>query len=48
VIDQSDNLELSEPFDGVSGFEKSVRNLAWSDTACLSAVRVKTGQSVQG
>jgi glucoamylase len=48
VIYHSDNLELSEQFDGVSGFEKSVRNLTWSYAAFLSAVRAKTGQQVQG
>ena len=48
VIYHSDNLELSEQFDGVSGFEKSVRNLTWSYAAFLSAVRAKTGQSVKG
>jgi glucoamylase len=48
VIYHSDNLELSEQFDGVSGFEKSVRNLTWSYAAFLSAVRAKTGQRVQG
>ena len=47
VIYHSDNLELSEQFDGVSGYEKSVRNLTWSYAAFLSAVRAKTGQSVK-
>jgi glucoamylase len=48
VIYHSDNLELSEQFDGRSGYEKSVRNLTWSYAAFLSAVHAKTGQSVQG
>lgn len=48
VIYHSDHLELSEQFDGVSGYEKSVKNLTWSYAAFLSAVRAKTGQSVQG
>jgi glucoamylase len=48
VIYHSDDLELSEQFDGVTGFEKSVKNLTWSYAAFLSAVREKTGQSVQG
>jgi glucoamylase len=48
VIYHSDHLELSEQFDGTSGFEKSVSNLTWSYAAFLSAVRAKTGKSVQG
>jgi glucoamylase len=48
VIYHSDHLELSEQFDGVTGYEKSVRNLTWSYAAFLSAVRARTGQSVQG
>ena len=48
VIFHSDHLELSEQFDGVTGFEKSVRNLTWSYAAFLSAVRAKTGKKVQG
>jgi glucoamylase len=48
VIYHSDHLELSEQFDGVTGFEKSVRNLTWSYAAFLSAVRARTGQNVQG
>jgi glucoamylase len=39
----SDHLELSEQFDGTSGYEKSVRDLTWSYAAFLSAVRAKTG-----
>jgi glucoamylase len=48
VIYHSDNLELSEQFDGVTGYEKSVKNLTWSYAAFLSAVRAKTGSSVKG
>jgi glucoamylase len=42
IIYHSDNLELSEQFDGASGYEKSVRDLTWSYAAFLSAVRAKT------
>ncbi len=48
VIYHSDNLELSEQFDGTSGYEKSVRDLTWSYAAYLSAVRAKTARNVQG
>ncbi|HKT05357.1 MAG TPA: glycoside hydrolase family 15 protein [Rugosimonospora sp.] len=48
VIYHSDNLELSEQFDGRSGYEKSVRDLTWSYAAFLSAVRARTSQPVQG
>lgn len=48
VIFHSDHLELSEQFDGMSGFEKSVRNLTWSYAAFLSAVRARNGQAVLG
>jgi len=48
LILHSDHLELSEQFDKTSGFEKSVSDLTWSYAAFLSAVRAKTGQSVQG
>lgn len=48
VIFHSDHLELSEQFDGDTGFEKSVKNLTWSYAAFLSAVREKTGQPVRG
>jgi glucoamylase len=48
VIFHSDHLELSEQFDGNSGYEKSVKNLTWSYAAFLSAVRAKSGQAVQG
>jgi glucoamylase len=48
VVYHSDNLELSEQFDGTSGYEKSVRDLTWSYAAFLSAVRAKTARNVQG
>ena len=48
VIYHSDHLELSEQFDGITGYEKSVKNLTWSYAAFLSAVRARTGQNVQG
>jgi glucoamylase len=48
IIYHSDNLELSEQFDGWTGYEKSVRDLTWSYAAFLSAVRAKTACHVQG
>ncbi|HEV3382010.1 MAG TPA: glycoside hydrolase family 15 protein [Trebonia sp.] len=48
VIYHSDHLELSEQFDGTSGYEKSVRDLTWSYAAFLSAVRARTARHVQG
>jgi glucoamylase len=42
VVFHSDHLELSEQFDGTSGYEKSVRNLTWSYAAYLSAARSRT------
>jgi glucoamylase len=48
VIFHSDHLELSEQFDGFTGYEKSVTNLTWSYAAFLSAVRARTGQAVAG
>ncbi|MEZ2390687.1 glycoside hydrolase family 15 protein [bacterium RCC_150] len=42
VIYHSDNLELSEQFDGATGYEHSVRNLTWSYAAYLSAMRART------
>ena len=48
IVYHSDNLELSEQFDGTSGYEKSVRNLTWSYAAFLSAVRAKSARHVQG
>ena len=48
VVYHSDDLELSEQFDGTSGYEKSVRDLTWSYAAFLSAVRAKTSRNVEG
>jgi glucoamylase len=48
VVFHSDHLELSEQFDGNTGYEKSITNLTWSYAAFLSAVRARTGQTVQG
>ncbi len=48
VVYHSDHLELSEQFDGISGYEKSVHDLTWSYAAFLSAVRARTGQPVEG
>ncbi|TQF07228.1 glucoamylase [Kitasatospora acidiphila] len=41
VVYHSDNLELSEQFDGATGFERSVHNLTWSFAAYLSAMRAR-------
>ena len=41
VIYHSDNLELSEQFDGDTGYERSVHNLTWSYAAYLSAMRAR-------
>ena len=41
VIYHSDNLELSEQFDGATGYERSVRDLTWSYAAYLSAIRAR-------
>jgi glucoamylase len=43
VIYHSDNLELSEQFDGAGGYERSVHNLTWSYAAYLSAMRARAG-----
>jgi glucoamylase len=48
IVYHSDNLELSEQFDGTTGYEKSVQDLTWSYAAFLSAVRAKTARDVQG
>ncbi|WFU12035.1 glycoside hydrolase family 15 protein (plasmid) [Rhizobium sp. CB3090] len=49
VIYHSDRYELSEQFDGTSGYEKSVHNLTWSYASFLSAVRVRTsGNKLSG
>ena len=45
VVYHSDHFELSEQFDAVTGFEKSVSNLSWSYAAFLSAVRARTSAS---
>jgi glucoamylase len=42
ILFHSDSYELSEQFDGATGFEKSVRNLSWSYAAVLSALRART------
>jgi glucoamylase len=41
LTSHSDFLELSEQFDGSTGYEKSVRNLTWSYAAFLSALRAR-------
>jgi glucoamylase len=41
VVYHSDHLELSEQFDGTTGFERSVHNLTWSYAAYLSAMRAR-------
>ncbi len=41
IVFHSDHLELSEQFDAVTGFEKSVSNLSWSYAAFLSAIRAR-------
>ena len=41
VVYHSDNLELSEQFDGATGWERSVHNLTWSYAAYLSAIRAR-------
>ena len=48
IVFHSDHLELSEQFDGTSGFEKSVSDLTWSYASFVSAVRAKTGTNVLG
>jgi glucoamylase len=45
IVYHSDHFELSEQFDAVSGYEKSVSNLSWSYAAFLSAVRARTAAS---
>lgn len=46
VIYHSDHLELSEQYDGNTGYEKSVRDLTWSYAAFLSAVRARNRRAV--
>ncbi|MHB9858931.1 glycoside hydrolase family 15 protein [Streptomyces sp. YIM S03343] len=41
VVYHSDHLELSEQFDGTTGYQRSVRNLTWSYAAYLSAMRAR-------
>jgi glucoamylase len=41
IVFHSDHFELSEQFDAVTGFEKSVSNLSWSYAAFLSALRAR-------
>jgi glucoamylase len=41
VVFHSDNLEMSEQFDGTTGFERSVHNLTWSYASYLSAMRAR-------
>lgn len=41
ILYHSDHYELSEQFDGTSGYEKSVHNLTWSYAAFLSALRAR-------
>src|SRR6201996_2646317 len=45
IVYHSDHFELSEQFDAVTGFEKSVANLSWSYAAFLSAVRARPATS---
>ena len=42
IVFHSDHFELSEQFDAVTGFEKSVSNLSWSYAAFLSAIRARS------
>src|SRR5580700_10064568 len=42
IVFHSDHFELSEQFDAVTGYEKSVRDLSWSYASFLSAVRART------
>ncbi|HEX3964111.1 MAG TPA: glycoside hydrolase family 15 protein [Trebonia sp.] len=41
IVFHSDHLELSEQFDAITGYEKSVSNLSWSYAAFLSAIRAR-------
>ncbi|WP_152617810.1 glycoside hydrolase family 15 protein [Phaeacidiphilus oryzae] len=43
VVYHSDHFELSEQFDGSTGFERSVHNLTWSYASYLSAMRARSG-----
>jgi glucoamylase len=42
VVFHGDHFELSEQFDAITGYEKSVSNLSWSYASFLSAVRAKS------
>ncbi len=46
LVFHSDHLELSEQFDAVTGFEKSVANLTWSYASFLSALRARDAAAV--
>ena len=48
MVFRNGHLELSGQFDKDRGYEKSVRDLAWSYTLFLAAVRAKTGQKRAG
>jgi len=41
VVYHSDHFEISEQFDGTTGYERSVRNLTWSYASYLSAMRAR-------
>jgi len=41
VVYHSDHFELSEQFDGTTGYERSVHNLTWSYASYLSAMRAR-------
>ncbi|GAA2903581.1 glucoamylase [Actinoplanes cyaneus] len=41
VVCHSDNFELSEQFDGTTGYRRSVNNLTWSYASYLSAMRAR-------
>ena len=45
IVFHSDHFELSEQFDAVTGFEKSVSNLSWSYAAFLSAIRARSASA---
>jgi glucoamylase len=45
ILFHSDHYQLSEQFDGSTGYEKSVANLTWSYAAFLSAERARRAAS---
>lgn len=45
IVHHSDHLELSEQFDAMTGYEKSVSNLTWSYASFLAALREREGLS---